>query len=189
MRTRARAALLACFTLLAATGGAQAQLGPVLDWISELSGPGFTRVGLMYSFPLGGDNSATEVSLAGMGGWKVSSPEGSDAVDRSMQIWSFQGTLDAPLLRFSRDVHLLAVLGFAGHVFSGDDFDSFVTGSFPAQVALRIRPGSSSFKLGAGFNIFWFPDDAFAPLDVGVDTAGFEGAFGLWAAYEFLLGS
>jgi hypothetical protein len=105
-----------------------------------------------------------------------------------MQIWSAQGTLDAPLLTFSPRTDLVAVMGVAGHVFSGDDFDSFVTGSFPAQLALRIRPGSSTVKLGGGFNVFWFPDDAFDPLDVGVDTEGFEGAFGLWASFQFLLG-
>lgn len=189
MKTRIRVPLLAGFMLFAGAGGAEAQLGAVLDWISEMSGPGFTRVGLMYSLPLQGENSATDLSFAAMGGWKVHSPEGTDAVDRSMQLWSLQGTLDAPLLRFSDETHLLAVMGVAGHVFSGDDFDSFVTGSFPAQLALRIRPGSSSlFKVGAGFNVFWFPDDAFDPLDVGVDTEGFEGAFGLWASYQFLLG-
>lgn len=189
MKTRIRAPLLACLMLVASTGAAEAQLGPILDWLSELSGPGFTRVGLVHSFGLRGDNSATELSFAAMGGWKVHSPEGTDAVDRDMQLWSLQGTLDAPLLTFSDQVHLLAVLGIAGHVFSGDDFDSFVTGSFPAQLALRISPGSSSIRIGAGFNVFWFPDDAFDPLDVGVDTEGFEGAFGLWASYQFLLGS
>ncbi|MDX1578271.1 MAG: hypothetical protein R3266_07290 [Gemmatimonadota bacterium] len=188
MNLRIRTPILACVMLLTGAAGTEAQLGPVLDWISEMSGPGYTRVGLQQSFGLRGDNAATDISVAAMYGWKVHSPEGTDAVDRDMRLWSVQGTVDAPLIRFSRDVHLLAVVGIAGHVFSGDDFDSFVTGSFPTQVALRIRPGSSSFKLGAGFNVFWFPDDAFDPLDVGVQEEGFEGAFGLWASYQFLFG-
>lgn len=165
---------------------AQGQWGAVLDWINKLSGPGFVRVGAHYAFGDGLAGTDTRIRLTGLAGWKVSAEEGSDAEDRSMQMYSLQATLETPLLGGSRrSAQLLGVLGVAGHVFAGDDFDSFTNFSFPAQVVLRIPfGGSAALRLGTGFNVFWFPDDAFEPLVVDVDTESFEGAWGATAGFE-----
>lgn len=164
----------------------QGQWGMVLDWINKLSGPGFVRVGAHYALGEGLAGSDARLRLTGLAGWKVSAEEGSDAEDRSMQMYSLQATLEAPLLGGSpRAAQLLGVLGVAGHVFSGEDFDSFTNFSFPAQVVLRIPfSGSAALRLGTGFNVFWFPDDAFEPLVVDVATEGFEGAWGATAGFE-----
>lgn len=165
---------------------AQAQWGLVLDWINKLSGPGFVRIGAHYGFEPGLAGTETRVRVTGMGGWKVSAEEGSDAEDRGMQMYTLQATLETPLVGGSRrSAQLLGVLGVAGHVFSGDDFDSFANFSFPAQVVLRIPVGGrAAVRLGTGFNVFWFPDDAFDPLVVDVATEGFDGAWGATAGFE-----
>ena len=164
----------------------QGQWGMVLDWINKLSGPGFVRVGAHYAFGDGLAGTDARLRLTALGGWKVSAEEGSDAEDRSLQMYSLQATLEAPLLGGSRrSAQLLGVLGVAGHVFSGDDFDSFTNFSFPAQVVLRVPfGGSAALRLGTGFNVFWFPEDAFEPLVVDVATEGFEGAWGATAGFE-----
>lgn len=164
----------------------QGQWGMVLDWINKLSGPGFVRVGAHYAFGPGLAGSEAKVRLTGLGGWKVSEEEGSDAEGRGMRMYSLQATLEAPLVGgSSRSAQILGVVGVAGHVFSGDDFDGFTNFSFPAQVVLRVPfGGSAAVRLGTGFNVFWFPEDAFDPLEVDVATEGFEGAWGATVGFE-----
>ncbi len=174
--------------LMSGAGAApvHAQWGMVLDWINKLSGPGFVRAGPQFALAHGlADNEGT-LRVAAMGGWKVSAEEGSDADGTGMGLFSLQATLEAPLAKLSPSVEVLGVIGIAGHLFTGGDFDNFTTFSFPAQAVLRIGVGRrAALRLGTGFNVFWFPDDAFQPLVVDVSTEGFEGAWGLTAGFEF----
>jgi len=162
------------------------QWGMVLDWINKLSGPGFVRVGPHYAFGPGLAGTESSLRLTALAGWKVSAEEGSDAEDAGMGMYTLQATLEAPLAGGSRrSAQLIGVIGFAGHVFTGGDFDNFSSFSFPAQIVVRVPlGGSAAVRLGTGFNIFWFPDDAFEPLVVDVATEGFEGAWGATVGFE-----
>jgi len=100
---------------------------------------------------------------------------------------SGQATLDVPVVKISGSVHLLAIGGVAGHLFLGDDFDDFTTFSFPLQGAVRVRTRAVTLRAGLGWNVFRFPSDAFAPLDVGVARSSWEASFGTQLALLFKL--
>jgi len=185
MRSCTRILFLLGFALSAGAAKTDAQMGPIIDWITKLSGPGVIRFGPQYTLALG-DRSTPEVSFAGLVGFK--SRDG-DAPDGSadLNMLSGQATLDLPVIRLSPTVHLLAIGGVAGHLFLGDDFDDFTTFSFPLQGAVRVRTRAVTLRLGLGINVFRFPGDAFSPLDVGVDRSSWEAAFGTQAALLFKL--
>lgn len=193
----------ACLVMLlgvGSTGPLDAQ-GPIIDWIHRLSGPGIGRLGfaipLKENFPTferpqpGLDESSDSVKSRGsrlmltpMVGTKVSAREGSDADTASIWMGTVQLTLDAPFFKIGNGVEVRGVIGAAGHVWWGS-FDTFVNFSFPAQLVLRV-PSVKGLTIGTGFDIFWFPDDAFQPLDVNVQTDGFEGAWVLVFGFDEL---
>ena len=130
------------------------------------------------------------VGFALMYGPRVSDGDDGAAEHRDIDMWSVQVTIETPLLGsgFKKDVNLMAVVGIAMHRFGGGAIDGFVNGSFPAQVVLRVPFGSvkqHSLRVGTGFNVFWFPEDAFDPLGASIETAGFEGAWGGTIGFDF----
>ena len=187
MRSRRFLPALTLLLLGASASGAEAQLGPILDWITKMSGPGVARIGLQYSAPLSDGPRALELSPAAMFGFKVSDGDGTDG-DSGLGMLSGQVTLDVPVVLFSPEVALLAIGGLGGHVFMGDDFDNFSTISFPAMLGLRWRPAASwTFRIAGGVNVFRFGSDAFAPLDIGVPLDSCEAAPGIQTVFLFKL--
>jgi len=177
MKTFRSALILSGLGFAAGAPALDAQIGPILDWITRMSGPGVVRVGVQYSAALGGGQRAPAVSAAGLFGFKVRDGDGAQG-DAGVNMLSLQTTLDVPIVFFSPDVALLGIVGIAGSRFSGDDFDNFNAISFPLKGAVRIRTGGPvSLLFGAGVNVFRFPSDAFAPIDVGVDQDAWEAAF------------
>lgn len=185
MRRWHHALFLSALMLGFGAQNADAQIGAILDWVIRLSGPGVARVGLQYVAPLGGGEYAPEVSFAGTYGFKVADGDGPDG-DASLAMWSAQGTLGQPVKVFSSGVAIIASGGVAIHAFSGDDFDSFTAFSIPLQAIVRIPAGNSlSFRLGGGVNVFRFSDDAFDPLDIGVDQGAWDPSPAVQASVTF----
>ncbi|MFV1987733.1 MAG: hypothetical protein ACC682_10645 [Gemmatimonadota bacterium] len=183
MRSWRKFPILLALLTGASAGSLDAQVGPIIDWITRLHGPGFVRVGAQFTTSVTGVDGPLELSVAGMYGFKSKDGSGPDgAADATML--SLQGTLDVRVVRVSKTLDLLAIGGIAGHSFSGDQFDSFGALSFPLQGVVRFKTGGTSqFRLGAGWNIFRFGDDAFDPIDVGVDRGTWEAVFGVHAVY------
>lgn len=120
-----------------------------------------------------------------MYGFRVRDGDGPDG-DADLNMWSLQTTLGVPIFLISPDVAILGVAGVATHAFRGDGFDNFTAFSIPLQGALRIRTaGAVTFRIGGGVNLMRFPDDAFAPLNVGVDAGDWEIAPGAQISVEF----
>jgi len=180
-----RATCIAAVLFTMSAGGLQAQVGPFIDWILQLSGPGFVRAGL--EFTLAGDPESGVLTIAPMAGIRVSAEPGSDADGSNMQLFSLQATYRPTLARISSGVHLIGTVGAAGHVFAGEDIDSFTTVSFPVMLGLRFPIGEGAFRIGGGINLFYFPGDAFDPLSVNVVKDGWEGAATTTAGFELRL--
>ena len=123
-----------------------------------------------------------------MYGFKVRDGDGPDGA-AGLNTITGQVTLGVPIVSFSPDVSLLGIAGVAGHLFNGEGSDNFGVFSFPLQGAIRIRTGTrSTIRVGAGVNVFRFPDDAFEPLDVGVEPGDWEAAFGTQISFILDLG-
>lgn len=163
--------------------GAHAQIGAIVDWITKMSGPGVVRIGPQFTTALGGGARSPELSAAAMYGFKVRDGDGPDGAAGLTTITG-QVTLGVPIVFLSPDVALLGVGGVAGHLFNGEGSDNFGVFSFPLQGAIRIRAGArSTIRVGAGVNLFRFPDDAFDGLDVGVEPGEWEAAFGTQVSF------
>ncbi len=133
--------MLLALLLGASAGSLDAQIGPIIDWITGLSGPGVGRAGLQFTTPLQGRDGALELSVAGMYGADVKDGSGRDG-DTDLNLLSFRGTLDARLFRITPTIDVLAIGGIAGHSFTGTEFNSFGAVSFPLNLALRFGLGS-----------------------------------------------
>lgn len=183
MSSRRYLPILVCLLLGLGAQGVHAQWGAILDWITKMSGPGVVRIGPQFTTALGGADHSPELSAAGMVGFKVRDGDGPDGA-AGLTTFSGQVTVGVPIVRVSSDVSLLGVAGVAGHLFNGEDSDSFGVFSIPLQGAIRIRTGGrSTLRVGAGVNFFRFPDDAFDPLDVGVEPGDWEAAFGTQVSF------
>lgn len=187
MRRWRQVPVLLALLLALAPRGAEAQFGPILDWITKMSGPGVMRVGVQYTALIGRGDRAIEVSTAGMYGFKVRDGTGEDG-DAALNTWSLQTTVGVPIALLTPDIALLGLAGVAAHSFNGDDFDTFGALSIPLQGAFRIRASQDvTFRVGAGVNFIKFPDDAFGDLDVGVDAGEWEASFGTQLSVIFRL--
>lgn len=183
MRSRRIVPILAVLSLAVFPVRAEAQIGPIIDWISKLSGPGVVRFGAEASFPVGGGDRAPSIGIAGMYGVKASDADGFDVAD-GLSMFTFQGTIDYPVVLISPSVAILAIGGVAGHSISGDAYDTFGAFSFPLMAAVRIETGTvGALRIGGGVNVFKFPDDAFLPLDVGVEPGAWEASPGLHMSF------
>ncbi len=180
-----RAALVAAVVFLTGAGGLQAQMGPFIDWIHKLSGPGFIRGG--WDFTVAGDPERGVLSIAPMAGIKVSAEPDSDADGSNMALFSLQATYRPSLARISDNVQLIGTIGVAGHVFTGEEIDRFATVSFPAMLGFRVPFDGGAFRIGGGINLFYFPGDAFDPLSVDVVKDGWEGALTSTVGFELRL--
>ncbi|MDX1396680.1 MAG: hypothetical protein R3195_20030 [Gemmatimonadota bacterium] len=176
-------------TALLLAGGvapAAAQVGPIIDWISKLSGPGVGRFGLEATFPFGDTPRSLAVSPSGMYGANVGTDgDGPDTAD-GLGAWSGQATLDIPTIVFSPTLAILIRPGVGYSSFSGDNFETFGAFSIPLLATLRVGSGArGSFRIGFGWNFFSFPDDTFDPIEVGTEPGTWEGSFGMHASYIF----
>ena len=183
---------ISLLVLLLQTGGVGGLDAQFLDWIHKMTGPGFARLGIQQGVDINDSANVDAVNFAALYGWRVSDGDGGAAAGTDINMQTLQATLEAPILGsgLKTNVNLLGVFGIALHRFGGGDIDGFFTGSFPAQVVLRFPLGSTgrnSFRLGTGFNIFWYPDDAFGPLALGVETDGFEAAWGGTVGFDIRL--
>ncbi len=161
------ACLLVILGLLAAPRAEAQGIGPLIDWITKLSGPQFRQAGGSVSFRLE-EEKKHRLRIAVSGGTSFDEDVASDP---SITIVTTQATVEAAI----KDSPVEVVLGVALHSFSGD-VDTFSQVSFP--VKLQVRPklfGKVFGRLAAGANIFpSFSDDAFAPQPVNVSTDGGE---------------
>jgi hypothetical protein len=160
---------------------AQAQLGVVLEWVNKLSGPGLWRLG--PEIPIARVDDRNRVNLAPL--FKVSVDTHANAATEAADIFAFgvQATLESTLIGQPGAAELRSKIGFEVHNFSGE-FDSFWAPSFPMLLALHVPVGGGAFEIGTGFQVFSFPDDAFAPFDVGVETDGFDAGWTIQVAFE-----
>lgn len=180
-----KTAMMAAILLGAGGAPAAAQVGPIIDWISKLSGPGVGRFGLEATFPLGDTPRSLAISPAGMYGVNVGTDgDGPDTAD-GLGAWSGQATLDIPVYAKSTFAILIRP-GIGYSSFAGDNFETFGAFSIPLLATLRFGAGArGSFRIGGGVNFFSFPDDTFDPISVGTTPGEWEGSWGFHAGYIF----
>jgi len=169
-------------TALGAPTEAQGQWGVVLDWVNKLSGPGLVRVGPEIAVAHL-DEDRNRVNLAPLFTIAVDDHGNADTDAADISAFGIQATLESMLIGQAGGPELRSKLGFEMHRFSGE-FDSFWAPSFPMLVSVHVPVGSWAFEIGTGFNVFKFPDDAFSPHVVGVDTSGFDAGWTLQAAIK-----
>lgn len=176
--------LLASFLLLGAAlpVPAAGQLRAILDWINSLSGPGLVRVGAGVGLVDIGDGS--RLTLAPLVGVHVDDRGNADTEAADISVLSLRAALESRLLGSPGSVELRSSFGAAVHRWSGS-FESFASPSFPIMLVLHIPAEDWAFEVSTGFNVFSFPDDAFAPLDTGVETEGFDAGWTVQVAVEY----
>lgn len=183
MKRRSLVPLALVLLALSIPTASEAQVGAVIDWINKLSGPGLIRVGPEVTLDLFDDES-NRVALAPLFAVHVDDHDNPETEQADIGAFSVQGTLDSKLLDLGDSAELRSRFGFEVHRFWGE-FDSFWAPSFPFLVALRVPANDLAFRLGTGFNVFSFPDDAFAPFDVGVETDGFDAGWTVQLGVEY----
>lgn len=165
--------LLTSFVLLgcAAPTPADAQLRAILDWINSLSGPGLVRVGAGVGLVDVGESS--RLTLAPLVSVQVDDRGNADTEAADLSVISVRAALESRLLGRPGSTQLRSSFGAAVHRWSGN-FDSYVSPSFPILLVLHVPAQDWAVEVATGFNVFHFPDDAFAPFDTGVATEGFD---------------
>lgn len=180
---------VATFLCLSGVGRAEAQMGPILDWIHKLSGPGILQGGLTYSVGLTSPAERVSPVVARL----RFSLMGGSAIDKSEEVAPPGGDilLATGQVMFELDLAGGLVspgLGVSGHVFFGD-VDTFVKASIPLRVLvrpLRKQRVLRGLMIAPSLHYFfeWDADD-FQPLTVQVSRDGGEVSFGLLLGYEF----
>ncbi len=178
---------VATFLYLTGVGKAEAQLGPVLDWIHKLSGPGILQGGLTYSVPWW--TSPDEAAVARL----RFSLMGGSAIDKSEEVAAPGGDILLVTGQVMIELDLAGGvvspgLGVSGHVFFGD-VDTFFKPSFPFRLTLRPLKNTPLKGLLVAPSLHYFPEwgaDDFQPLTVQVSRDGGEVAWGLLLGYEFV---
>ena len=182
-------AMLLCVT---GVGKAEAQqrIGPILDWIYKLSGPGIMQAGLTGSFPVW-TSPADRVNpvVARM----RFSLMGGSAIDKSEEVAPPGGDIflvtGQVMIEFDLAGGVVSPgLGVSGHVFFGD-VDTFVKPSIPLRLLVRPLRNTRFLRgltIGPSLHYFfkWGADD-FQPLTVQVSRDSGEVAWGFLLGYEF----
>ncbi len=168
--------------------GAQAQgIGPLLDWISKLSGPQLWGGGLSVYTPVVPSKGEEGVRFRISGVYRTSYDEAEeiDPDDASIQMITLRPEFEFPLPSIPVDLGA----GFAFHRFQGDDFQSFWHWSVPFRAQLRVPIGRVfRFRAGLSLNIYpAFDAGDFAPLIVNVSTDKAEAVFGALLGFDLEL--
>ncbi len=179
---------VATFLCLSGVGRAEAQLGPILDWIHKLSGPGIMQAGLTGSFPVW--TSPTNGVVARM---RFSGMLGS-AIDKSEEVAPPGGDIFLVTGQVILELDLAGGVvstgvGVMAHVFFGD-VDTFVKPAIiPARLLIRpFRKKRVLRGLTFGPSAYYYPKwsaDDFEPLTVVVSETSGEWTWGLLLSYEF----
>ncbi len=182
---------VATFLCLSGVGRAEAQIGPILDWIHRLSGPGIMQAGLTGSFPVW-TSPADRVNPV-VARMRFSGMFGS-AIDKSEEVAPPGGDILLATGQVILELDLAGGVvspgvGVMAHVFFGD-VDTFVK---PAIIPLRlvIRPFRKTSVLRGltlGPSAYYYPKwgaDDFQPLTVDVSRDSGEWTWGLLLSYEF----
>lgn len=167
---------------LALPAPAEAQVKEIIEWINGLSGPGLVRTGPEISLVALDDRN--HIALAALIALVVDDRGNPATDDADIGAFGVKGILESTLLGEGGPVELRSRLGVEIHRFWGE-FDSFWAPSFPATASLHFPLNRWALRVGTGFNIFDFPDDAFAPFDTGVATEGFDAGWMLQLAVEY----
>jgi hypothetical protein len=179
---------VATFLCLTGVGRAEAQLGPILDWIHKLSGPGVLQGGLTYAAPLSPLDKVAVPRLR-------FSLMGGSAIDKSEEVAAPGGSILLVTGQVMLEVDLAGGLvapglGVSGHVFFGD-VDTFFKASFPLRVTFRPLKNTLVLKgLLVAPSLHFFPEwgaDDFQPLTVNVSRDGNDWTLGLLLGYEFTI--
>ena len=183
---------VATFLCLTGVGKAEAQLGPIMDWIHKLSGPGILQGGLTYSAPVW-TSPADRVDPV-VARIRFSLMVGS-AIDKSEEVAPPGGDIflvtGQVMIEFDLAGGVVSPgLGVSGHVFFGD-VDTFVKASIPLRLLVRPLRNTLFLKglmIAPSLHYFfkWDADD-FQPLTVQVSRDSGEVAWGLLVGYEFVL--
>lgn len=173
--------LLALLTL-ATPVRSEAQIGAVLEWINSLSGPGLLRVGPQVALVEVDDRN--RIDLAALFAAHVDDRDNPDTDAADIEAFGVQAVLESTLIGDGSPVELRSRLGLEIHRFTGN-FESFWTPAFPAIVSLHVPVDDWSFHVGTGFNVFWFPDDAFEPFDTGVQRDSYDAGWTVQAGIQF----
>lgn len=196
---------VATFLCLSGVGRAEAQLGPILDWIYKLSGPGIMQAGLTGSFPVWTSTAVAEsnrgqfldfqvdpvnpvvarLRLSGMFGSAIDKSEAVAPPGGDIFLVTGQVILELDL---AGGVVTTGV-GVMAHVFFGD-VDTFVKPAIiPARLLIRPFRKKSVLKgLTFGPSAYYYPKwsaDDFEPLTVVVSETSGEWTWGLLLSYEF----
>lgn len=174
------ATLLTLLTLLTPTRG-DAQIGAVLEWINSLSGPGLVRVGPEVALVQVDDRN--RIDLAPLFAVHVDDRGNADTDAADIETFGVQAVLESTLVGSGSPVELRSRLGVEIHRFTGN-FESFWTPAFPAIVSLHVPVDRWAFRVGTGFNVYWFPDDAFEPFDTGVQRDSYDAGWTVQVGIE-----
>lgn len=167
---------------LSVPASAEAQIGPFLEWINSLTGPGMVRVGPEVTVVRFDERS--RVTLGALFAVHVDDRDNADTDAADIENFGFPLVYERTLTGGARSTGLRARLGVELHRFSGN-FDSFWTWSVPVLASVHVPAGGWAFRVGTGAQIFHFPDDAFLPWDVGVKRDGFEAGWIVQVGVEF----
>jgi hypothetical protein len=189
MKKSFRHLFLTMLLCLTGVGQAEAQrrLGPILDWIYKLSGPGIMQAGLTASLPVW-TSPAVRVNPA-VARVRFSGMLGS-AIDKSEEVAPPGGSIlvATGLVMMELDLAGGVVstgMGVMAHAFFGD-VDGFVKPAFiPAR--LMIRPFGKLRGLVVGASVYYYPKwgtDDFLPLTVEVSRDSGEWTWGPLLSYE-----
>jgi len=182
MKRQITVTILLALTTLSAPSEVHGQWGAVLDWINGLSGPRLVRVGPELAVAHL-DEDRNRVNLAALFAVAVDDRGNPDTDAADISAFGIQATLESTLIGEAGAPELRSRLGFELHRFAGE-FDSFWAPSFPLLVSLYVPLDGWALKVGTGFNVFSFPDDAFSPYDVGVETSGFDAGWTVQVGVE-----
>ena len=175
---------LALALLFGAAGPSQAsgQIRAILDWINSLSGPGLVRVGAGVGLVQIDD--ANLVTVTPLMSVHVDDRGNPDTEAADLFNVSARAALESTLFGDPGSTQLRSSFGVALHRWSGE-FETFWSPSFPIMVSLHVPMQDWAFQLGTGFNVFSFPEDAFAPFDTGVETEGFDAGWTLQLGAQY----
>ncbi len=186
MKKLIRHLFVVTFLCLSGVGRTEAQIGPILDWIHKLSGPGIIQGGLTYSVPLTALHEMAHLRFSLMGG---------SAIDKSEEVAAPGGDIllvtGQVMIEFDLAGGVVSPgLGVSGHVFFGD-VDTFVKASIPLRLLVRPLRNQRILKglmIAPSLHYFfkWDADD-FQPLTVQVSRGSGEVTWGLLLGYEFVL--
>lgn len=193
MKKSFRHLLLAMLLCLTGVGKAEAQgwLGPMLDWIYKLSGPGIMQAGLTGSFPVWTspadrvNPAVARIRFSGMFG---------SAIDKSEEVAPPGGSILVATGQVLLELDLAGGVvstgvGVMAHAFFGD-VDGFVKPAIiPARLMIRpFRKKRVLRGLTIGASAYYYPKwavDDFLPLTVDVSRDSGEWTWGLLLSYEF----